>query len=801
MKKLVLALCSVSSLAVAAPAFAQAANADEVKTSYDSDAIIVTARRREEDVQSVPVVVNTVTSEALAKLNLQNFADIQSLVPGLSMKAEANGFGAGAQIRGVSYDINASAQPSVEFYLNDAPITSAYVQQQMYDIAQIEVQRGPQGTLRGRASHSGAITVTTKMPDLEQFGGNISASASTVQTYNINGAIGAPIIKDVLAVRLAGLWTENEVNRVRTINTSLDSSGPHARTLAGRVSVLFKPADWLRVEGVYSHLENKTHSFDQYASFSLVSSAAPASALLITPSDRLSIEETQRTVDQKQDMFNWRAELRGMGQKLIYQGQYAKSDTTSSTDTDAANFFKNRDFFQLTTGTSHTESHEIRLQNEDRVAGMFDYVVGFFDWTQISPTKLLVDTPVTLPAFLGGSVVAVAQTPIETSQTVKERSFFGNLTAHVGDKFEFSAGARRIHFTSPSNSLNIGGNALQGAAAVDDHKWVYAISAQYFITPDLMIYANTGTSYRPGPTIVGNFTLAPSARENDFKFMKAESSKSYEIGVKSSFWDKRARFNLTGFHQTFDNYTYKVGSPIYYQNFTFIAGTGVVPAISSSAQFASPVPVEVNGIEAELGLKVTPRFDLSIVAAYSSGKIKNGSVPCDDLNGDGVADNLTTAPTQAQLQAAYGANHVGICKTNQRSSNQSPFSATIQADYSLPLSDKVDFFARGLLAYQGNSLNDPSNAFDNLGSYGLLDMFMGIRDPDGAWEVNFFAKNLFNTTKATSFGTPATTSFQELQPPTFTTTAGATGTSTYSLITATRPREFGVNLRFAFGSR
>ena len=198
---------------------------------------------------------------------------------------------------------------------------------------------------------------------------------------------------------------------------------------------------------------------------------------------------------------------------------------------------------------------------------------------------------------------------------------------------------------------------------------------------------------------------------------------------------------------------------------------------------------------------MTPQFDLSIVAAYTSGKIKNGLIPCDDLNGDGIPDVVTTAPSLAQVQAAYGANHVGACRTNQRSSNQSPLSATIQASYALPVSDTIDFFTRGLLAYQGDSLNDPSNAFDDVGSYGLLDLYAGIRDPKGAWEVNFFAKNVFGTAKATSFGTPATTSYQELQPPTFATTAGATATSTYSIINTTRPREFGLNVRFAFGAR
>ena len=90
---------------------------------------------------------------------------------------------------------------------------------------------------------------------------------------------------------------------------------------------------------------------------------------------------------------------------------------------------------------------------------------------------------------------------------------------------------------------------------------------------------------------------------------------------------------------------------------------------------------------------------------------------------------------------------------------------------------------------------------DDLGGYGLLNMFVGVRDPDGKWELNLFARNLFNTIRATRFTAPQSTSFQELQPPTFRTTAGRTFTSTYSQVVTNSPQEFGINLRFAFGSR
>ena len=806
MKRLMATFCATSSLALVSPAYAQASGGNpsaldspQAESETSNDAIIVTARRRDEDVQSVPLVVNTVTAQAIGKLNLQNFTEIQNLVPGLQLSNTASGVGASAQIRGVTFDINASTQPSVEFYLNDAPLTSSYILQQMYDIGQIEVLRGPQGTLRGRSSPSGSIAVTTKKPSLTDFGGNASLSASDTSTFNFNAALGVPIIEDILAVRAAGLWTSNQGNRVTTINRQVDGRDPHSRTAAGRVSVIFKPSDWLKLEGVYQHADTDARSYDQYASFSLANPAAPASPRLISPRDRLSIQESPRNIDQKFDVFNWRGEARFAGQVLIYQGQYAKLNVMSLSNSDNANFFTGTDYLGSTHSRSSTKSHEVRLQNEERLFGGLDYVVGYFNWKQESPTVLLQQTPVLLPPSFGGGIATVAQTQILTSQLVKESSIFGNLTAHIGGKFQISAGTRYIHFTSPANFLTIGANVLPGAKEVNNKDWIYSLSAQYFVTPDVMIYANTGTSRRPGPTIVGNFSLVQSDRERSFGFLDKESSTSYELGIKSTFFDRRMRFNLTGYHQTFKGYPYKLTSPVFFQNFSFIAGTGIVPNVGSSAQFAASVPVEVNGLETEIGFKVTPHFDLSLVASYSLGKIKNGLIPCNDLNADGIPDAVTTTPTLAQVQAAYGANYIGACRSSQRSSNQSPFSATIQAEYNTPLSDQMDFFARGLLAYQGNSLNDPSNAFDNVGSYGLLNMFAGLRDPDGAWELNFFAKNLLNTTKATSFGSPATTSYQQLN--TSFQASGATATSTYSIITTTPPREFGVNVRFAFGSR
>jgi iron complex outermembrane receptor protein len=151
------------------------------------------------------------------------------------------------------------------------------------------------------------------------------------------------------------------------------------------------------------------------------------------------------------------------------------------------------------------------------------------------------------------------------------------------------------------------------------------------------------------------------------------------------------------------------------------------------------------------------------------------------------------------LQTAVGTDNVASCQVSQRSGFQAPFSASLTSEYTFPVSSHVDAYLRGLLNFSGNSRTDPTNIYDDVGSYGLVNMFAGIRDPKGAWEVSLFAKNLFDTTKTLSRTNPLLTSY--LIPTGATTTVAATYTSTYTGVTSTALREFGINVRYAFGSR
>ncbi|WP_395393586.1 TonB-dependent receptor [Novosphingobium sp. BL-8A] len=806
-----LLLASAGLLGISSPALAQEQQQPEATNANEAaNVIIVSARRRDEDVQDVPAVIDTVTSEDLSKLSMRDFKEVQTLAPGLELTTNANGIGGNAKMRGVNFDVNASGNnPTVEFYMNDAPTTAGLVLQQMYDIGQIEVLRGPQGTLRGRASPSGSITITTKKPDLYSYGGVMDMTANDIGTINFKGAVNIPVVEGIAAIRAAGVWDENEGDRVRSIYANPD---PFWRTKSGRLSALVTPTDWLRFEGMYQRTDVQGRTYDQVASFTEANPNATPSPVVISTKDRLSIQEDPRVIRQFFDLYNWRAEASQWGQRLIYQGQHYTQKIHSTDNVDDGNFFAG-DVNQVTDTYSTSTSHEIRLQNDERLFDMFDYVVGFFDNRNHPDTTLNSPTIVRLPTALGGGIAQVVQTPVESEGKSHEQSFFGNLTGHFGG-FEIAGGVRHIDYKNRS-ILTVNSTALTDRTQ-HEKAWIYSGSLKYNFSRDLMVYASTGSSWRPGIDVTGDFNIAPSALENSFLHLPAETSKSYEIGLKSTMLDGQLRFNLTGYHQKFKNYPYRApGNGVFYINTVAVrdaAGnvTGTAQQVSNF-NFVGAVPVEVNGVEGDVSYTILQGWDLSAQASYSMGKIKNGTVPCNDLNGDGVPDAVTSTPTLAQMQGAVGTDNISACQVNQRSGFMAPFSATVQSEYSFPVLTGANAYVRGLLTYYGKSKGDPTNAYDDVPDYALVNLFAGLRADDGAWEIGFYAKNVFNTTETLTRTTPLYTGYQQLAwagqfnpstgRPVFTGSSGATYTSTYTGVTTTIPREFGINVRYAFGSR
>lgn len=235
------ALLASAALQVAIPTIAFAQSGPD---AADGE-ILVTARREAENLQDVPISVQVVSGEKIQKLSIATVNEIAKLSPGLTLAGNASN--ETVIVRGVRWTPG-SGTPATPIYLNEISFDPANVLQTLFDVGQVEILRGPQGTARGAASISGAITFTTRRPDLEEIGGYAQGSYGSGNRVNLQGAINVPVIKDVLALRLAGNFERNEYDRVRSLNSDID---PRLKGTTLRLSALFKPTETLSFDVMF----------------------------------------------------------------------------------------------------------------------------------------------------------------------------------------------------------------------------------------------------------------------------------------------------------------------------------------------------------------------------------------------------------------------------------------------------------------------------------------------------------------------------------------------------------------------
>ncbi len=797
-----LVLAGASLMAIAAPATVMAqTSAPTAAEDGEEDLaneIVVSTRRRDEGVQDVPATVQAVTAESIDKLNLRKMEDIQAVVPGLSLVPNANGIGSVATVRGVDFNVNVSGNNgTLEFYINDGPISSNVLFLSMFDIGQIEVARGPQGTLRGRSAPSGAVNVTMRKPDLSEFGANASFTATSIDALNANGAVNIPIIKDKLAVRFGGVISGDHGSRFQPRNDALPLKND---THGYRASVRADPFDGLLVlDFMYMNVDRISRLYDGVESANTVNSVFGASPVTLLAKDRESVDGFPREGNQGFAVYNGSIALSVAGQKLIYTGQRMRQRLISFDPSDDAGLFTNdtaggNRFGQPTNTFSRSTSHEVRLQNDDRIAGIFDYTIGNLRYNTSAETNLL--SPTGIGVLTPRVLAAVALTPILRPGSSQETSYFGNLTAHLGEKFELAGGLRSIKYKNQAGLFVSGVENLGFRQNATDKATIYSGSAKFKLSDSFMVYASTGTSWRPEAIAIQTAVPAPTPQQLAFLRSPPEESTSYEAGIKSKLMDDKVTFNLTAYQQKFKNYPYRApGVGVYAIN----------PANGSvvNVNFVSGVPVKVTGLEAEFGFNPSDNFSFGGVIGYAKGNISNGIIPCTDLNGDGNPDVVTAAPSAPVLSAAVGAAGVDSCTTSQRSTNAARLSASFQSEYNMDIGSQNGYL-RGLLSMQGNSQNDPVNAFDDVKKYAILNLYAGVRSQNKDWDISLFAKNVTNTFRvlARSNG-PIATALRGGVPlgPLGTSAGSSSLTNYFGDLRLTEPREFGVNLRFSFGSR
>lgn len=788
--------------------------------------VIVTARRQAENLQNVPTTVSAVSGDSLKKLAITQFQDVAALVPGLSLGVGGvtSGRAPAPSIRGVSYDASTQASPTVDIYQNDVPIDGGAAFQAVYDVQAIEVLRGPQGTLRGRTAPSGAITLTTRRADTHDYGGYVSAQATDHGGRSLQGAANIPLIDGVLGVRLAGVVDENKGDFVTSINSSFL---PIKSTRSGRISVNFTPTENFDATISYQKLNSHKRLFTQVegsGALGGVSAAAPAgyNGPVITASQRLDVDDAPRFNYTDNDFLSAQLNWEVLGHRLSYVGGYTKGDSITAGALDYGNVLVGHSYFQnLATNSSQT-THEIRLSSvgDDR---LIDYTVGYF--YAKSPSKTGGTQVASFLAGAFGSPGAPANprvldsrfslpTLINVDNHASENSVFANVRVHLGEATEISGGVRHIvskvdniqtvflgagmisraigfpcsaaGFASTYGGgfcdipIAAGTTPVQNSSLKNTEKpTVYNLSVSHRFSEQVLSYGTFATSWRRG---ANNFALANA--ENDpvlasLIFLPDEKSKSFETGVKTNWLDRRLRLNLAVFYQKYDGLLFQLASIPYLQ------ANGASVTLSGSTINVGADSI-VKGFDFDGAFQITPNWSLSGGISYADGKIDNDIVPCRDSNFDGVPD--TGSPTFNDFRSRN--IHIATCKSDQAVSREPLWNGTLQSEYWRPVGG-MEAYVRGLLSYSPE--NKRRNVNYTVPSYGLLNVFAGLRSADGAWDVNLFARNLTKTNVETS------------RDPDYTIPAGGSATSFgptgYRWTSYTPPREIGVSLRYAFGGR
>ncbi|MES2445349.1 MAG: TonB-dependent receptor [Pseudomonadota bacterium] len=654
--------CAAALAATAMPALAQTASpatSDTDETGQQaSDEIVVTATRREEKLQDVPLSITAFTQKELTAKGIVGFEGLARETPGIVLNKPTANFN-NFTSRGIATNgYNANLQSSVAVYIDELPVSTigntTLLDPNLFDVERVEFLRGPQGTLFGSGSLSGAMRILTKSPDLQSFDVaaladlGLTGSDSLRQRYNV--MVNAPLIEGKLALRGVGFyrheegWVDNIGTGVKNANTLVD--------WGGRLVALWRPTDRLSIRLLGSY-ENSN----------------PRDSSLITP----SLGRDKRVSDQpdqftgKQTIFNATIDYDFDFARLTSSSTFSKFDQKFYVD--LAGSFQPGSFpaAPIAFGLDADGYDKVFVQ-ETRLAstldGPFQFVIGGFylnrrrdvDYFYRSSTAFLTARGIT------GLPDQYYQKQY-THFVSEELAGFGELTYRLSDKFWLTGGMRYGTVSSQgfteAGGYNSGGPfgsyfvyALYGlpgnltltpfaAAAgvkVQASRPSWKASATWKPSASLTTYASFSTGFR-GPIVNAFAGRASTVNPADIIIPYGASSdnlKSYEVGAKARWLDGRVSVNAAAYYIDWSNIQAQANR------------------VSDSVQFATNIGAAVSkGFEIEMGIIPTKGLSIGFNMAYNDSKITKLSASEAAISGAVLGHRLSAPRLQGSAYIAY----------------------------------------------------------------------------------------------------------------------------------------------------
>ncbi|MDG2521439.1 TonB-dependent receptor [Caulobacter segnis] len=546
---------TVSGLALllSTPALAQST---DVATVED---IIVTAQRRSENIRDVPFAVTAVNKETVAAIAAGG-ADILSLsarVPSLQVESSNGRYAPRFYIRGlgnVDFDFNASQPVSV--VLDDVVLENVYLKGfPLFDVQQLEVLRGPQGTLFGRNTPAGVVKIDTVKPTNE-FGGFGSLTYGNLGSMRGEAGVTIPL-HDTLQVRIAGLWNSRDDWVDNAYNPGFaDPDGDDLGNFddkAVRAHVAWTPTD--RMSAL---LTLQGRDYEGTGTMNRANVLTKGSNELNANFDRDRVYydggrnnyQKQKTTSQSLQVaydFGGATLTTVLG---AYQGSSAGNGDIDGGVASAPATAPYKTPFNSETGTldSNLQQYTYEMRLASNGDGRFGWQVGAFYWNErfnlISATF----------NGTGGLQPTIITDIVQKSDSW---SLFGQANYQVTDAFKLTGGLRYTDDHRDFDGRRTLGAPLAIVKSVGDEQVSWDLSALYEVNPDLNLFARVAKGYR-GPSIQGRIATANVVTTAD-----SETVMSYETGLKARLWGSRARFNATAYY-------YEVSDP----QFTAIGGEG-----------------------------------------------------------------------------------------------------------------------------------------------------------------------------------------------------------------------------------
>jgi len=776
----------------------QAGSNVAVPPNEAADEIIVTAQRRAQALQDVPMSINVATGQQLQRLKLFDAKDVQNLVPGLQL-SNTDGRSNTATLRGVGFNPDQGTSPAVDLYLNDVPIDAQTAFTGLYDIDQVEVLRGPQGALRGRTAPAGAITIRTRRASVDDVSGYLQLTGTEDHAFNAQGGVSLPLVPGTLGLRVAGLADGNRLNQVYNINRDEYS---RSRTLSGRISLTWKPSDTLNVFLTYQYLYADNRQFQQVAGpgnapsglFGDPRRSGPAA----TPSDYIAVSEGPYRFENETHFvnlaFDWDLNFATLSGNAAYQ----KSKLRQFRDGDAANALIGLTQQQLVVSPYPVKTGELRLDSNNNdfwnwsISGFYSRQTG--NVRSIQPADVFFfpqSTALRLP--ISADVMVPVRTRSYSIAASSSFQFTDKLRLEVAARYTDSKSRQAAFVTISSPGFpgvppsfpaippipaNTSAVVPPELALTHVHPLTGGATLTYEFSPDVTAYFAYGRSYR-GPTAG---VSVPQNITGDLVKSRKETSNSFELGLKTSLLDRRLSVNVAAFYQTFNGFITRIPGVSYDFGARNAFGVPAGPPdgiIDGGFDFNYNGDAKVKGVEATITGRPTDNWDFAVNAAYSHARFSNAPFPCNDYNGDGQPDaNGTPRIT--------GSGNVSYCLRNDRLADVPDFSLTANSELRFNWGDMQPFIS-GLFTYRPSFYSNTADF--RYRSREQLNLFVGLRGPNARWEITAFAKNVLNQKRVTNIG---------LGNAIIATSAGIPFDSGYRLINTTNPREFGGTLSFNF---